>query len=106
MADDSKISAPWLRWRSGEPLAEHPCDVEAWWMLTRAMLDADPSVIFVRDRARRFVFVNKAAAALIGLTPEEVVRQSAEVTHGLPEEMAGHDWVDRQVLETGQPVQL
>lgn len=106
MADDSKISAPWLRWRCGEPLAEHPCDVEAWWMLTRAMLDADPSVIFVRDRARRFVFVNKAAAALIGLTPEEVVRQSAEVTHGLPEEMAGHDWVDRQVLETGQPVQL
>ena len=72
----------------------------------RAVIDANPHPIFVKDRAGRFTLVNRAAADLYGITPEEMVgRTDAELSTN-PDEVAGMVAADRQVIDSGEPLMI
>jgi PAS domain S-box-containing protein len=65
-----------------------------------SIFDADPSLIFVKDRRGRFVFVNKAVADSYATSPEKIVlTHNAEVHHN-EDELKRFDDVDQQVLRT------
>ncbi len=71
---------------------------------TLAILDAVPSLVYVKDRQGRIVFANKAAAALYGMAPEELVRYHPAELHLHPEESRDYDEVDQEVFNTGAEV--
>jgi len=69
-----------------------------------SIFDADPSLIFVKDRHGRFVFVNKTVADSYSTSPEKIVlAHNAEVHHN-EEELKAFSEVDQQVLQTLAPV--
>jgi PAS domain S-box-containing protein len=71
-----------------------------------AIFDADPSLIFVKDRHGRFVFVNKAVGDSFSTTPDEIVSaHNAEVHHN-EAELKAFDEVDQRVLQTLAPVRV
>jgi PAS domain S-box-containing protein len=69
--------------------------------ILRAVIDATPDAIFVKDLDGRYVLVNDAFARFIGLSPERIIgKRDLEL---YPEETArGFLEADRQVLATGQ----
>ncbi|MFL5354269.1 ATP-binding protein [Archangium sp.] len=71
-----------------------------------AILDADPTLVYVRDRQRRFVFVNKALADAYGTTPTELVLQRPDEVHSQGQETEVFDEVDQRVFATGAEVRL
>ncbi|WP_160166796.1 PAS domain S-box protein [Caenispirillum salinarum] len=72
----------------------------------RAVIDSDPNLIFVKDRANRFRLVNKATADLFGTTPEALEYADNAAVHDNAEEVDGYARLDREVMDTGQPVEV
>jgi PAS domain S-box-containing protein len=71
-----------------------------------SIFDADPTLIFVKDRRGRFVFVNKAMGDSFSTSPDEIVlAHNAEVHHNA-EELKVFDEVDQRVLQTLAPVRV
>ncbi len=68
----------------------------------RAIIDAIPAAISVRDRERRYVLINRTEADLWGVTPAEVIGR-AESELG---PVAGGPWIEGEarVLATGESV--
>jgi PAS domain S-box-containing protein len=75
--------------------------------LLQEVVDAIPHSIFLRDKEGRFVLANKALATLHGLEVEDLIGIGINDLPGVaPEEKA--QWVeqDRQVIDTGNPVEI
>jgi PAS domain S-box-containing protein len=70
--------------------------------ILRAVIEATPDAIFVKDLDGRYVLVNAAAARFLGKSPEEIVgKRDLEL---YPEETARRFIEDdRKVLATGRP---
>ncbi len=80
-------------------------------MLLRTIVDATPDWIFVKDRAHRFVLVNKSFAASMGSAPEHFVGKT-DIEIGIPEAYVKGDpergirgyWLDdREVMDCRRP---
>ncbi len=71
-----------------------------------SLFDADPSLIFVKDRSGRFVFVNKAVGDLFSTSPDALVLQhNAELSVNEAERQV-FDEADQRVLSTRSEVCL
>lgn len=77
-------------------------DIAHSWVL-EAVMEITPDPIYVKDRQRRFVFLNAACARILGLSREELVgRLDSEF---LTREDSRHiEEVDARVLTTGETV--
>lgn len=71
--------------------------------LLRQIIDANPSLIFVKDWDGRFVLVNKATAEIYGTTVEGLVGKTDADFNPNRDEVAHFLRDDRQVMSTGQP---
>src|SRR2546426_290328 len=95
-ADDPAVGAVVANWRdiTGRLRAEE---------LLKQVIDADPSLVFVKDWDGKFTLVNKAVAQLYATSPEELLgksdadfnRNQAEVAHYLRD--------DREVMSSLRP---
>jgi PAS domain S-box-containing protein len=66
----------------------------------RFLLDASSDMVFIADRDGKFVFVNKAAAELLGKTPADLLGKT--FADCLPPDVAHHhSMLIKKVLETG-----
>ncbi len=65
-----------------------------------AILDADPSLVYVKDRQGRFVFANKALADAYSTSPDELVHHRPSEVHSHEEELKVFAEVDQQVFAT------
>jgi PAS domain S-box-containing protein len=75
--------------------------------LLRAVLDSLPHWVMVKDTQRRYLLGNQAMARAFGLTPETMQgRTSQEIGSTHPDEVALVEQTDRQVLQSGQPVDV
>ncbi|XYI00681.1 PAS domain-containing protein [Sorangium sp. So ce1128] len=72
--------------------------------LLRSFIDLAPNLMFIKDRCSRFVMANTALAACYGMTPAQVVSASQHELTASADEAAGFASLDRQVIDTGQPV--
>jgi PAS domain S-box-containing protein len=70
------------------------------------VLDTDPSLIFVKDRHGKFMFVNQAMARLFGKPAAELVNVSNQLAHPREEEVAIYAEADARVLERLETVTL
>jgi len=73
----------------------------------RQVIDADPSLIFVKDAEGRLLLANQAIATLYGLTPDEMLGEKylAQLKrHGSEAEL--YLEMDREVIRKRQPVSL
>jgi diguanylate cyclase (GGDEF)-like protein/PAS domain S-box-containing protein len=91
----------------GRSLAAHAAvdggDWESERALFRAMIDQVPDYLFVKDRDSRFVIANRAVAADLGATPEDIIGKDDFDLH--PEEHARQFHADeQQVIATGVPM--
>ncbi len=68
-------------------------------------LDHSPDVMSIYDMQQRYLLTNHTHAALLGLRREDVIGKTAADLFA-PETVAAWQQLDRQVLETGQPVEL
>ncbi len=68
--------------------------------LLDAIINNVDAHVYIKSQERRFLYVNKPTAGLIGLPPEQIIgRLDNEV---LPQEVADHFWaLDRKVFESG-----
>ncbi len=66
----------------------------------RQVIDSDPNLIFVKDARGNFILVNRAAAAIFGKTPEEVVGQHDAELNSDKAFTDGYFAEDRHVLAT------
>ncbi|MBZ4418916.1 ATP-binding protein [Myxococcus sp. RHSTA-1-4] len=71
-----------------------------------SIFDADPNLIFVKDRRGRFIFVNQATADLFSAPPDEVVLKHNAAIHADENELKVFDAVDQQVLRTQSEVRV
>ena len=74
--------------------------------LLRELLDASPTLLFVKDRRGRFVVANAAFARLHGTTPEEILSRSEREVHVHAGEATGFLEMDRHVISTRETVRL
>lgn len=65
------------------------------------VIEADPTLIFVKDEEGRYVMVNSAYAKTFGLAREEFIGRRLEELHQQADEIAADNWSDRRVLELG-----
>ena len=79
---------------------------EAWKAeraLFRAMIDQVPDYLFVKDAASRFIVVNRAVAADLGLQPEDLIGKTDFELHWA--ELAQKFFDDEQkVISSGEPL--
>ncbi len=85
-------------------VSEDIIDQQRAFMLS--IFDADPNLIFVKDRHGRFVFVNQAVGDLFFTSPDEIVLQHNAKVHANEEELKVFDEVDQRVLTSGAEVIL
>ncbi|HKI99726.1 MAG TPA: PAS domain S-box protein [bacterium] len=90
------------------PLKRVEEELRASRQLLQTVFDLIPLWVFVKDRERRLVMVNRRFAEDNGRDPEEAVRDrpfflSPALT---AEEMAAYEAMDRRVLEQEEPVEL
>ncbi len=71
--------------------------------LLRQIIDANPSLIFVKDWDGRFVLVNQATAEIYGTTVESLVGKTDADFNPNAEEVAHFLRDDRDVMASGQP---
>jgi diguanylate cyclase (GGDEF)-like protein/PAS domain S-box-containing protein len=72
-------------------------------VLFRAMIDTVPDYLFVKDRDSRFVVANRAVAADLGASPEDIIGKTDFDLH--PLERARKFYADEQhVISTGRPL--
>ncbi len=70
----------------------------------RQVIDANPSLIFVKDQEGKFVLVNKAQAEMSGLTVEDMIGKRDIDFDRVSEEAESYLQADRQVMSTGKPM--
>ncbi len=71
--------------------------------LYRAMIDQVPDYLFVKDTNSRFVIVNRAVAADLGLQPDDLMRKTDFDLHR--RELASKFFADEQkVVSSGEPL--
>jgi PAS domain S-box-containing protein len=70
----------------------------------RQVIDADPHLVYAKDWEGRFTLANRAAAAIYGTTPEDLVgRVEGDINPNVSElETFRRD--DRTVIESGEPL--
>lgn len=73
--------------------------------LLQTILDADPNLIFVKDRQSRLTLVNQAVRRLFGKSNAELVGFGDEALGCTAEEAAAFRQADQEVLTTRDPVQ-
>ena len=71
--------------------------------LLRQIIDANPSLIFVKDWEGRFVLVNQATAEIYGTTVDELVGKTDADFNPKREEVAHFLRNDREVMSSGRP---
>ena len=71
--------------------------------LLRAMIDQVPDYLFAKDRQSRFVVANKAVAADLGYSPEELLGKSDLELHG-PEIARDFYANEQRIMRTGEPI--
>jgi PAS domain S-box-containing protein len=71
--------------------------------LLRQIIDANPSLIFVKDWDGRFVLVNQATADIYGTTVEQLLGKTDADFNPNAEEVAHFLRDDRQVMASGRP---
>jgi len=71
--------------------------------LLRQIIDANPSLIFVKDWDGRFVLVNQAVAEIYGTTVEALVGKTDADFNPDKEEVAHFLRNDREVMSSGRP---
>ena len=70
----------------------------------RQVIDANPSLIFVKDAEGKFILVNKAHAEMNGLTVEAMLGKR-DIDFDIPyEEAESYMQADRQVMASGKPL--
>jgi two-component system cell cycle sensor histidine kinase/response regulator CckA len=84
------------RARQGETLQRHE-------RLLRQIIDANPSLIFVKDWEGRFVLVNQATAEVYGTTVEALLGKTDADFNQNAEEIAHFLRDDREVMLSGRP---
>ena len=72
----------------------------------RQVLDASPSLIFVKDGHDRFQLVNKATATLYGTTSEQLVQRSRLTSPGGARDPGGYASDDARVIATRRPLEV
>jgi PAS domain S-box-containing protein len=88
-------------------LAKMQDDLREREILLRRVLDANPSVIFVKDRNGTILLANEALAAIYGASPKEIVGRPHRELHQRwcmrADEL--QKWLadDREVIDTGRP---
>jgi diguanylate cyclase (GGDEF)-like protein/PAS domain S-box-containing protein len=87
-------------------IAEHLVSEDKWSnerALFRAMIDQVPDYLFVKDKDSRFIIANRAVAADLGLTPEDLIGKTDFELH--PTELAGKFYAQEQkVVATGEAI--
>jgi len=71
----------------------------------RAVIDAVPQLVFVKDRDGRYVLVNKATASLFGTTPAAMEIMTDREAIPSQDERSMHHDVDRQVIDEGLTIE-
>jgi PAS domain S-box-containing protein len=100
------VPAAWERRLSRLLASPHGDLAEQQRAFMLSVFDADPNLIFVKDRRGRFIFVNRAMADSFFTTPDEMVlKHNAEVHHD-EEELKHFNEVDQRVLRTLSEVRL
>jgi two-component system, cell cycle sensor histidine kinase and response regulator CckA len=72
----------------------------------RQIIDANPSLIVVRDARGQVLLANRAAASAYGVTVEDMVGRSERALSADPESSARFLEADQEALESGRPVFL
>jgi PAS domain S-box-containing protein len=101
-----EVPAAWERRITRRLVHPHGDIIEQQRAFMLSIFDADPNLIFVKDRRGRFIFVNKAVADLFFTTPDEVVLSHNAEVHANDEELKVYDEGDQKVLSTRSPVSL
>ncbi|MDY7226548.1 ATP-binding protein [Hyalangium rubrum] len=105
-AATEEVPTAWERRIPRQPLHPEGNILEQQRAFMLALLDADPSLIFVKDRHGRFIFVNKALADSYSTTPDAMVLASNSQVHSNAQELKVFDVVDQRVLQTLTPVRV
>jgi PAS domain S-box-containing protein len=103
-ASSHEVPAAWERRISRKLLSLNEELVRQQRAFMLAILDADPSLVYVRDRQGRFVFANKALADAYGSSPDELVLHHPSEVHSHGEELEVFDEQDQRVLSTGAEI--
>jgi PAS domain S-box-containing protein len=85
-----------VRARQREALRRHE-------RLLRQIIDANPSLIFVKDWDGRFILVNQATADIYSTTVESLIGKTDADFNSNAEEVAHFLHDDRQVISSGRP---
>ncbi len=67
------------------------------------VMDLVPHFIFAKDAAGRFLFVNRALAGSLGMTPEEMIGRTDNALFASPEQREGYRRDDLEVIASGRP---
>ncbi len=70
----------------------------------RRIVDTDPNLIFVKDRAGRFVLVNQALADFYGTTIDQVIGKTAADFYTCPASLNRFEQENQSTLDSGQPL--
>ncbi|WP_395742925.1 PAS domain-containing protein [Prosthecobacter sp.] len=70
----------------------------------RQVIDATPSLIFVKDRHGRFLLGNAALARSCGTTVEKLTGKTDADFHRTPEQIAHFQQIDHDVMATGKTI--
>ncbi len=100
-APSNEVPAAWERRITRRLLSPNEDLVSQQRAFMLAILDADPSLVYVVDRHGRFVFANKALAAAYGTSPDELVLHRPSDMHSQEEELKAFNEQDQRVLATG-----
>lgn len=72
--------------------------------LLRAVIDSLPEHIYVKDRERRYLLINKAWLAARGMASRDAMAGTTVFDYFPPERAAQYDAEDCSVIETGKPL--
>jgi PAS domain S-box-containing protein len=75
-------------------------------MFLRQVIDATPSMIFVKDRAGRFLLGNEALARSCGTTVKKLTGRTDADFRRTPEQITHFQQVDHEVMSSGKPAQV
>ena len=89
--------------RAEQVLQKEVGEREAAERLLRQVIDADPSLVFVKDRDGKFVLVNKAVADIYGTTAEAQVGKTDADFNPNKEEVEHFLRDDRAVMDSRRP---
>ncbi len=103
---NEEVPAAWER-RLSRKLVQPQGDIaEQQRAFMLSIFDADPNLIFIKDRRGRFIFVNQAVGELFRAPPDEVVLKHNAAIHADEGELKVYDAVDQAVLTTRSEVRL